>query len=56
MPMVIPFMYFLTIGVKNIFDTIVRNEKVKNVLFGILIIELTIMAVYISIEYVIKIL
>lgn len=56
MPMVIPFMYFLTIGVKNIFDTIVRNEKVKNVLFGILIIVLTIMAVYISIEYVIKIL
>ena len=54
MPMIIPFMYFLTIGIKNIFDIIIKNEKIKNVLLGVGIIILAIMAIYISINYVIK--
>ena len=54
MPMIIPFMYFLTIGIKNIFDTIIKNEKIKNGLLSICIIILAIMAIYISINYVIK--
>lgn len=53
MPMIIPFMYFLTIGIKNIFDIIIKNEKIKNVLLGVGIIILAIMAAYISIKYVI---
>lgn len=53
MPMIIPFMYFLTIGIKNIFDIIIKNEKIKNVLLGSGIIILAIMAAYISIKYVI---
>ena len=37
MPMIIPFMYFIVIGLKKIFDTIIKNEKIKNILLGILI-------------------
>lgn len=53
MPMIIPFMYFLVIGIKNIFDTVIKNEKIKTVLCIILILILIIMSIYISFEYII---
>lgn len=56
MPMVIPFMYYLVLGIKNIFDIIVKNEKIKNIVLTILILILIIMATCISYEYVVKVL
>ena len=53
MPLIIPFMYFLVIGMKNLFDTIIRNEKVRNILIWISIIVLAIMPAIIIIKYII---
>lgn len=56
MPMIIPFMYFITTGIKTIIDMIIKNDKIKNIVISIFIIMLAIMVTYISIEYVIKVL
>lgn len=52
-PMIIPFMYFIVIGIKYIFDRIIKNEKIKNILLILLIIILIFMAIYISNVYII---
>ena len=55
MPMIIPFMYFLTLGMKKICDLTLIKEA-KNIIIAIFILLLLFMATYISIHYVIKLL
>lgn len=53
MPMVIPFMYFITNGIKNILDIIIKNDKIKNILILIFIAILIIITTYVLFKYVI---
>ena len=54
MPIIIPFMYFITTGVKNIFDFVIRNKKIKNIVLSLIIFIWTLMPLYISVTYIIK--
>lgn len=54
MPMIIPFMYIIVKGIKFLFENLIRNEKVINILLSIVIIVWTIMPLYISLTYIIK--
>lgn len=53
MPMIIPFMYFIVLGFKNIFDFI-KNNKIKNILLSIIILIWSIAPIYIYFEYIKK--
>lgn len=52
MPMIIPFMYFVVKGIKNILDFIIRNVKVKNVILILFIILWAIMPIIIYFKYI----
>lgn len=53
MTMIIPFMYIIAKGIKFLLETLIRNEKVRNIVLSIMIIGLTIMPLYISFKYII---
>lgn len=52
MPMIIPFMYFVVKGIKNILDFIIRNVKVKNAILILFIILWSIMPIIIYFKYI----
>lgn len=52
MPMIIPFMYFVVNGIKNVFHTFIRNKKIQNILLSIVIIIWSIMPIYIFFTYI----
>lgn len=52
MPMIIPFMYFIVIGIQKIFDKVVKKETIKNILLGIVVIAWSIMPIYIYFTYI----
>ena len=54
MPMLIPFMYFITKGIQNILDKIIKNEKVRKVLQIILMTALVLIAIF-TVYYIIKV-
>ena len=54
MPMIIPFMYFVVAGLKTIFDTIIKNEKIKNILLGMLMLLWLIAPIFIYFLYIKK--
>ena len=47
MPMLIPFMYFVTSGIKKIVSTIIRNEKAQSVVYVVLTAIFAVTAVYV---------
>ncbi len=53
LPALVPFMYFVTIGIERIFDLIIRNEKVKTILYyvGTALLVVTSVYVYIAVLY-----
>lgn len=52
MPILIPFMYFIVYGFKNIFDKFIKKEKVS-ILLKIIIVIWSIMPIYIYFKYII---
>ena len=52
MPMIIPFMYFIVKGIKNIMDFIIRNKTAKNVILILFIILWSIMPIIIYFKYI----
>ena len=54
MPMLIPFMYFITKGIQNILDKIIKNEKARKVLQIILMTALVVIAIF-TVYYIIKV-
>ena len=52
MPMIIPFMYFVVKGIKNIVDFIIRNEKAKNIILTLFIILWSIMPIIVYFKYI----
>ncbi|MCI8640282.1 MAG: hypothetical protein HFJ59_00130 [Clostridia bacterium] len=56
MPMIIPFMYFIVIGIQKIFDTIfkkfIKKEIIKNIILGLVIIAWSIMPIYAFFTYI----
>lgn len=54
MPMIIPLMYFVVKGLKGIFDIVIKNEKIKNILLGILILLWSIAPIFIYFLYIKK--
>lgn len=52
MTIIIPLMYFMTIGLKNICDFIIRNNILKNILIGIFIILWSIMPILVYFKYI----
>ncbi|MGN1327266.1 MAG: hypothetical protein ACI4VQ_04260, partial [Clostridia bacterium] len=54
MPMIIPFMYIVVKGIEFIINSLIKNEKIKNIFLITLIIIWAIMPIYISFEYIIK--
>jgi len=53
MGIIIPLMYFMTIGFKNIFDFMIRNNILKNILLVIFIILWSIMPIIVYFKYII---
>lgn len=51
MPMLIPFMYFITIGFKTIVEKIIKNERIRNIIINIISVGLTILPVFCMIFY-----
>lgn len=52
MPIIIPFMYFITKGINNILNFIIKNEKIQNMLVGIITIIWAIMPIIVFIKYI----
>lgn len=53
MPMVIPFMYFIVLGFKNIFN-LIKNKKIRNILLCVIILIWLLAPIYIYFEYIKK--
>lgn len=53
MGIIIPLMYFMTIGFKNVFDFMIRNNILKNILLVIFIILWSIMPIIVYFKYII---
>lgn len=47
MPIIIPFMYFIVLGIKNILDVIIKNKSMKIVIIFFVIIVWSIMPIFI---------
>lgn len=54
MPIIIPLMYFITIGLKNICNYFIRNKTIRNIIIILLIIVWAIMPLYISFTYIVN--
>lgn len=54
MPIIIPLMYFITIGLKNICNFFIRNKITRNIIIILFIIVWTIMPLYISFTYIVN--
>lgn len=56
MPMIIPFMYFIVIGIQKIFDAVfdkyIKKEVIKNILLGLVVIAWSIMPIYAYFAYI----
>lgn len=52
MPIIIPLMYFITKGIKNILNFIIKNEKIQNILIGIITIIWSIIPIIVFIKYI----
>lgn len=52
MPIEIPLMYFIVIGIKNLCDVIIKNRKVKNIVIWIAIIIWSILPLIIICKYI----
>ena len=52
MPMLIPFMYFIVIGIQKIFDKLIKKETIKNIILGIVVVAWAIMPIYIYFNYI----
>lgn len=54
MPMIIPLMYFVTKGIEEIFNLIIKNKKAQNIIVGIGITLWALAPIYIYFEYIRK--
>ena len=54
MPMIIPLMYFVAKGFEEIFNIIVKNKKIQNMIIGIVIVVWSVAPIYIYFEYIRK--
>lgn len=54
MPIIIPLMYFITIGLRNICNFFIRNKIIRNIIIILFIIVWTIMPLYISFTYIVN--
>lgn len=54
MPMIIPLMYFVAKGFEGIFNIIVKNKKIQNMIIGIVIAVWSVAPIYIYFEYIRK--
>ena len=52
MPIIIPFMYFIVKGIKNILNFIIRNIKIRNIILSIFIILWSIMPIIVYFKYI----
>ena len=52
MSMELPLMYFIVIGIKNLCDAIIKNEKIKRILIWLAIIAWSIMPSLIIVKYI----
>ena len=52
MPIIIPFMYFIVKGIKNILNFIIRNIKIRNIILLIFIILWSIMPIIVYFKYI----
>lgn len=47
MPMLIPLVYFMSVGYENILDKLIKNDKIQKVVYAILCVLLAVLSVYV---------